>query len=48
MKHNKELSRRKYVERQIDKWIKWSINNRGRVLFKELVEKQNQFNIKVY
>jgi len=44
----KQVARQKYVERQIDKWIKWSINNRGRLKFKELVEIHDKYNIKCY
>ena len=33
----KDLARRKYAERQIDKWVKWSWEQRGRVKYKELV-----------
>ena len=34
----KEVARRKYGERQIDKWVKWSFTMRGKVLWKELME----------
>ena len=44
----KFLARQKYAERQIDKWWKWSWRMRNKVKYKELVEKQNQYNIKVY
>ena len=44
----KQLARQKYAERQIDKWVKWSWNQRGRVKYKELVGYQDQYNIKVY
>ncbi len=44
----KQLARRKYAERQIDKWVKWSWNNRGKILYKELVELQDQYEIKCY
>ena len=44
----KQLARRKYGERQIDKWVKWTWEIRGRVKYKELVEYQNKYNIKVY
>ena len=44
----KELARRKYAERQIDTWWKWSFNIRGKVLYKELVEVQNKYGIKTY
>ena len=45
---SKELTRRKYGERQIDKWWTWSWAQRGKVKYKELVEYQNKYNIKVY
>ena len=44
----KVIARKKYAERQIDKWVKWSWEKRGRVKYKELVKYQNQYNIKVY
>ena len=44
----KAIARKKYGERQIDKWVKWSWNQRGRVKYKELVGYQDQYNIKVY
>ena len=44
----KRIARIKYANRQIDKFIKWSIKNRGYLKYKELVEIQNQYNIKVY
>ena len=44
----KAIARKKYAERQIDKWVKWSWQQRGRVKYKELVKYQDQYNIKVY
>ena len=44
----KHLARSKYAERQIEKWWKWSWNMRNRIKYKELVEQQNKYNIKVY
>ena len=44
----KRIARQKYAERQIDKWAKWSWEARGKIKYKELVELQNQYNIKVY
>ena len=44
----KEIARKNYGERQIDKWVKWSWNQRGKVKYKELVGYQDQYNIKVY
>jgi len=44
----KRIARQKYGERQIEKWYKWSWDKRGRVKYKELVEQQDKYNIKVY
>ena len=44
--NNKRLARKAYGERQIDKWVKWSWANTGRISWRELVKKQNEFNIK--
>jgi hypothetical protein len=44
----KRIARHKYKERQIEKWIKWAIDNRGYVKWKELVEIHDKYNIKVY
>ena len=44
----KLLARRKYAERQIDKWWKWSWEKRKSVKYKELVSYQDKYNIKVY
>ena len=42
---NKEVARKRYAERQFDKWVKWSIAQRGYVLFKEVIEKQMEYKI---
>ena len=42
---NKEIARKKYAERQFDKWVKWSMAQKGRVLFKEVIEKQIEYKI---
>ena len=44
----KKIARQKYKERQIDKYIKWSIKARGYVKYKDIVEQQNKYNILVY
>jgi hypothetical protein len=44
----KQVARQKYAERQIDKWVAWSWENRGRIKYKELIEMQNQYGIKCY
>ena len=45
---NKEVARRMYAVRQIDRFIKWTIEGRGYLKWKELVEIQNKHGIKVY
>ena len=47
-KYNKYLAKKAYEERQINKWITWSWKNKGRISWKELVKKQNEFNMKIY
>ena len=44
----KRLARNKYSERQFEKWVKWSWKVRGKIKYKELVEQQDKYNIKVY
>ncbi len=44
---NKAVARKKYAERQINKWAKWTIEKRGVMKYKELVELQDHYNIKV-
>ena len=44
----KEIARRHYANRQIEKWIKWTVNQRGFLKYKELVELHEQYNIKCY
>ncbi len=44
----KHLARSKYTERHRAKWWKWSWNIRGKIKYKELVEQQDKYKIKVY
>jgi hypothetical protein len=44
----KKIARRKYKERQIDQFIKWSINQKGYIKYKDIVEWQDKYDIKVY
>jgi len=44
----KQVARQKYAERQIDNWVKWRMEVRGFILYKDLVEMQEKFNIKCY
>tara|TARA_B100000035_G_C21012006_1_gene560072 strand:+ start:1089 stop:1262 length:174 start_codon:yes stop_codon:yes gene_type:complete len=48
IRKEKVIARKKYAERQIEKWIKWSINNRGYIKYKEIVEIHEKHNIKCY
>jgi hypothetical protein len=46
IEREKELARRKYAERQIDKWWKWSWEIKGYIKYKDLVKLQEKYNIK--
>jgi bisphosphoglycerate-dependent phosphoglycerate mutase len=39
----KALARKKYAERQIKKWVDWSWNMRGRVIYKQLIEQIEKY-----
>lgn len=41
----KRLARKKYAERQVDKWIKWSIEVKGKIRFKELLAIQKEYKL---
>jgi hypothetical protein len=43
----KKIARQKYKERQIDKYIKWSIEARGYVKYKDIVEQQSKYKINI-
>ncbi len=45
---SKEVARQMYAKRQIDRWVKWSIENKGYVFYRDLVEKQNELKIMCY
>ena len=45
---NKDLARRKYAERQLQKYIDWSIESKGYLKYKDLIEQHDKHNIKVY
>lgn len=44
----KRIARIKYANRQIEKFIKWSIKQNGYLKYKDLVEIHNQYNVKVH
>jgi hypothetical protein len=41
----KSVARKKYAERQINKWCKCSFDNGGKILLKELVDKQKEYRL---
>jgi hypothetical protein len=41
----KRLARKRYVERQFDKWIKWSFSMNGKIRYKDILEMQEKLNI---
>jgi len=44
----KRIARQKYAERQIDKFVKWSWDVRGKVKYNELIELMDKHNIIAY
>jgi hypothetical protein len=41
----KRLARKKYAERQFDKWIRWSFEIKGRIKYKDILNKQEELNL---
>ena len=39
----KDLARRKYAERKLEKFIKWSVESKGYLKLKELLEYENKY-----
>ncbi len=44
-REEKRLARKKYAERQFDKWIRWSFEIKGRIKYKDILKKQEELNI---
>ena len=44
----KELARKNYAIRQIDRFAKWSIENKGYIKYKDIVELHNKNKIYIY
>jgi hypothetical protein len=42
-RQSKIIAKRKYAERQVDKFVKWSIEVKGKVKYKELMEVINMY-----
>ena len=45
---SKLTAQRKYAERQIDKFVKWSWEIRGYVKIKDIIKLQDKYNRKCY
>ena len=44
----KRIARQKYAERQIDKFVKWSWEIKGKVRYKDIVKLQDKYDMKFY
>ena len=42
----KKIAEQKYAERKINKWIKWSWDIKGRINYKQLKQKQDEYGIR--
>lgn len=47
-KSEKYKARSQYTKRQIDKFVKWSLEQKGYLKYKDLLEIQDYYQIKVY
>jgi hypothetical protein len=44
----KKVARQKYKERQIDKFVKWSVDQKGYIKWKDIVRLHEEHNINIY
>jgi plasmid rolling circle replication initiator protein Rep len=44
----KAIARRKYAERQIDKWVKWSWEIRGKIPYSKIIKFHEEYKIECY
>ena len=44
----KRIAKRYYAERQIEKFVKWSWEMKGKVRYKDIVKLQNKYEMKFY
>ena len=44
----KEVARKNYAIRQIDRFAKWSMDNKGYIKYKDIVELHNKYKIYIY
>ena len=41
----KDLARRKYAERQLQKFINWSVESKGYLKYKDLIKYSTKYNV---
>ena len=41
----KDLARRKYAERQLQKFIDWSVESKGYIKYKDLIKYSNKYGV---
>ena len=44
----KRIAKQKYAERQIDKFVKWSWEAKGKVKYKDIKQLQTKYDIQCY
>ena len=47
-RETKRIAKQKYAERQIDKWVKWSWEAKGKVKYKDIKQLQTKYDIQCY
>ncbi len=47
-RETKRIAKQKYAERQIDKWVKWSWEAKGKVKYSDIKQLHNRYNIECY
>ena len=47
-RETKHIARQKYAERQIDKFVKWSWEAKGKVKYSDIKQLHNRYDIECY
>jgi len=47
-RETKHIARQKYAERQIEKFIKWSWESKGKIRYSDIKQLQNRYDIECY
>jgi hypothetical protein len=47
-RETKRIAKQKYAERQIDKFVKWSWEAKGKVKYKDIKQLQTKYDIQCY